>query len=148
MSGGTTQNLLSVWGIGPSEVWAVGAAGTVVRYTGTAFSPVTAPATTKSITSVWGNLSSNVWMVAGPDVFVWNGNNYQKYTPSGMDLSAVAGSGADLYVVGMKGQLHRYSGGSFSSVETGTRNNLYGLALSASTLWVVGDGGTILSKSR
>lgn len=148
MSGGTTQNLLSVWGIGPSEVWAVGAAGTVVRYTGTAFSPVTAPATTKSITSVWGNLSSNVWMVAGPDVFVWNGNNYQKYTPSGLDLSAVAGNGSDLYVVGMKGQLHRYSGGSFSSVETGTRNNLYGLALSTSTLWVVGDGGTILSKSR
>ncbi len=148
MSGGTTQNLLTVWGTGPNDIWAAGAAGAVVRYTGTSFVPVTGPATSKAITSIWGNLSSNIWMVAGPDVFVWNGNNYQKYTPSGTDLAAVAGYGADLYVVGTKGQLHRYSGGNFSLIETGTRNNLYAVALSATTLWLAGDNGTILSKAR
>lgn len=148
MSGGTTQNLLAVWGTSASDIWAVGAAGTVVRYSGTAFAPVTAPATIKAITGVWGNLSSNVWMVAGPDVFVWNGNNYQKYTPSGSDLYAVAGFGSALYVVGSKGQLHSFSGGSFTPIETGTRNNLYSIAVSASTMYLAGDSGTVLSKAR
>lgn len=148
MSGGTTQNLLSVWGTSANDIWAVGAAGTVVRYSGTSFAPVTAPATSKAITSVWGNLSSNVWMVAGPDVFVWNGNNYQKYTPSGTDLYAVAGFGSALYVVGSKGQLLSYSGGSFTPMETGTRNALYSIAVSASTMYLAGDNGTVLSKAR
>ena len=148
MSGGTTQNLLSVWGTSANDIWAVGAAGTVVRYSGTSFAPVTAPATSKAITCVWGNLSSNVWMVAGPDVFVWNGNNYQKYTPSGTDLYAVAGFGSALYVVGSKGQLLSYSGGSFTPMETGTRNALYSIAVSASTMYLAGDNGTVLSKAR
>ncbi len=148
MSAGTTQNLLSVWGVSASDIWAVGAAGTVVRYQGTSFAPVTAPATTRAITSVWGNLASNVWMVAGPDVFVWNGNNYQKYTPSVSDLTAVGGYSTEVYAVGGKGQLYRYAGSAFTSVETGTRNNLYGVALTATSLLLAGDNGTVLSKTR
>lgn len=148
MSGGTTQNLLSVWGVSASDVWAVGAAGTVVRYQGTSFVPVTAPATTRAISSVWGNLASNIWMVAGPDVFVWNGNNYQKYTPSVSDMSAVGGYSTEVYVVGSKGQLYRYAGTSFTPVETGTRNNLYGVALSATSLFLAGENGSVLSKLR
>jgi len=148
MASGTTQNLLTVWGTSATDIWAAGAAGAVVRYSGGSWAPVAGPPTTKAITSVWGNLSSNVWMVAGPDAFVWNGNNYQKYTPSGTDLAAVAGGGADLYVVGTKGQLLRFAGAAFTPIETGTRNNLYGIALSATTLWLVGDNGTILSRPR
>ena len=148
MSGGTTQNLLSVWGVSATDIWAVGAAGTVVRYQGSSFAPVTAPATTRAISSVWGNLASNVWMVAGPDVFVWNGNNYQKYTPSLSDMTAVGGFSTEVYVTGSKGQLYRYAGPGFTSVETGTRNNLYGIALSATSMWLVGDNGSVLSKLR
>jgi hypothetical protein len=148
MSSGTTKNLLSVWGTGASDVWAVGASGTVSRYQGTSFALVTAPATTRDLTSVWGNLPSNVWMVAGPDAFVWNGNNYQKYSPSAFDLSAVGGFSSEVYAVGTKGQLYRYVGTGFSPIETGTRNNLLAVALTASSLFVAGDSGTILSKTR
>ena len=87
-------------------------------------------------------------MVAGPDVFVWNGNNYQKYTPSLSDMTAVGGFSTEVYVTGSKGQLYRYAGPGFTSVETGTRNNLYGIALSATSMWLVGDNGSVLSKLR
>lgn len=148
MSAATSQQLLSVWGVGSQDIWAVGALGTVVRYQGAAFVPFTAPATTRAITSVWGNLSSNVFLVAGPDVFAWNGNNYQKYTPTGGDLAAVGGYGAETYVTGGFGQLFRFVGAGFTPVETGTRNPLYAVAVAASKLWVVGEGGTVLSKTR
>jgi hypothetical protein len=33
-------------------------------------------------------------------------------------------------------------------METGTRNALYSIAVSASTMYLAGDNGTVLSKAR
>ena len=41
-----------------------------------------------------------------------------------------------------------YVGGSFTPMETGTRNALYSIAVSASTMYLAGDNGTVLSKAR
>ena len=70
-----------------------------------------------------GNLASNVWMVAGPDVFVWNGNNYQKYTPSLSDMTAVGGFSTRSLRDRQQRPALSLRWTRFTPVETGTRNN-------------------------
>ncbi len=58
----TTEILYSVWGSSDSDVFAVGANGTILHYNGTSWSLQDTP-TTETLYGVWGSSSSNVFAV-------------------------------------------------------------------------------------
>lgn len=61
--------LTSVWGSGPSDVWAVGSGGTIVHWDGSAWKLTpTAPATQNTLRGVWGSGPNDIWAVSRTDV--------------------------------------------------------------------------------
>ena len=97
--------LRGVWGSDANNVWAVGDAGTILRWNGTAWA-AHAAGTTAALNGVWGTDASNVWAVgAGGAILKWNGTAWAAQTSGttqplygvwGTDASnvwAVGGSG-------------------------------------------------------
>ncbi|MBL8684030.1 MAG: hypothetical protein JNK05_32960 [Myxococcales bacterium] len=66
----TGSDLRAVWGFGPRDVWIVGDRSTILRWTGTTWSPVSTPAANTSFRSVWGSAPDDVWAV-GYDTGGW-----------------------------------------------------------------------------
>ncbi len=56
------MDLFGVWGSGPSDVWAVGWGGTILRWDGRAWARVSSGATV-DLLGVWGSGPSDVWAV-------------------------------------------------------------------------------------
>lgn len=59
--------LASVWGSGPSDVWAVGAAGSVLHWDGTAWTAASV-GTSQALYAVWGTGPNDVWIASSPGV--------------------------------------------------------------------------------
>lgn len=59
--------LASVWGSGPSDVWAVGAAGSVLHWDGSAWTAASV-GTSQSLYAVWGTGPNDVWIASSPSV--------------------------------------------------------------------------------
>lgn len=67
---GTTNTLNGIWGQNASTIWAVGNAGTILKWDGTAWTAQTGvPANT--YLSVWGADANNVW-AAGTNGMIVN----------------------------------------------------------------------------
>lgn len=62
MSSGTTRDLYGVWGTGPSNVYAVGASGTIRRYNGTTWSYVSS-GTSYTLRAVCGSGATSIFAV-------------------------------------------------------------------------------------
>ncbi len=65
MSSGTTHDLLSIWGSGADDIFAVGAAGTILHFNGASWLPMTVPAgsSSRELRSVWGSSDLGVLVV-------------------------------------------------------------------------------------
>jgi len=76
MPSGTSFLLRSVWGSGPNDVFAVGEAGTVLRYDGTRWYAMPNP-TTKALRAVWGTGPTDVY-ASGEDgvLFRFDGSEW------------------------------------------------------------------------
>lgn len=59
----TGSDLRAVWGFGPRDVWIVGDRSTILRWTGTSWSPIANPSTNTSFRAVWGTMPDDVWAV-------------------------------------------------------------------------------------
>jgi hypothetical protein len=147
VSSGTTAVLSSVWGSGASDVWAVGAPGTILHWNGGAWSSVSS-GTTAVLSSVWGSGASDVWAVGGSGTILhWNGSAWS-IVSSGTTtfLYSVWGSEAgDVWAVGGSGTILHWNGSAWSSVSSATTTFLYSVwGSGASDVWAVGESGTIL----
>ena len=109
--------LSSVWGSSASDVWAVGALGTIRHITSadTRWQPVASP-TTEDLRSVWGTSASDIWAVGDSGTILhWDGTAFTASTaqlPLGLRprLNGVWGSGPnDVWIVGDGVVLH-YTG--------------------------------------
>lgn len=150
-SGGTTNTLRALWCPSATDVWAAGDSGVVVRNTGGGFATFgSQPGTTSSIGGIWGTGATSFWLAAGADLFQFTGAGYTKHTPGVTGLRALwGGSASDVYAVGDKGAVVRWSGGpSWTRVDSGSSQSLYGVTGSIGSVWFAGDGGTVLSRSR
>ena len=112
VSSPVTQTLRGVRGTSPSNVWAVGDAGTMIRFDGTQWSIVSSPSTS-GLTSVWaGGSASQAWAsgVAG-GMFYWNGLTWSKTpTPTNDDLAGVWGtSPTNVWAIGAVGTILHYA---------------------------------------
>ena len=100
MPSGTTNTLEAVWGSSESDVFAVGANGTILHYDGFEWLSMTSN-TSNYLTCVWGSASNDVFASGTTNVHHYNGS---AWTPtSGVveypdDLWG--SSGSDVYAVG------------------------------------------------
>jgi hypothetical protein len=84
------NRLASVRAIASNDVWAVGAAGTILHWDGTRWSLVPS-GTTNHLNDLWAYNAQTMWVVG-------HGSTILRYTPPGFAADAVAGLG-DLYAV-------------------------------------------------
>jgi len=100
-----------------SEVYAVGEAGSVVRYDGASWSLMTFP-WKSPLRSVWGSSASDIFVVGGdPDpisdggIYRYDGSSWTLTEIVGTDLYSVWGAAADdVYVGGDGGKVLHYNG--------------------------------------
>ena len=62
MANSATYSLNDVWGTDATHVWAVGTAGTILRWDGSSWTPE-ASGTDASLNALWGKAAARVWIV-------------------------------------------------------------------------------------
>lgn len=116
MSAPTTQRLRAVWGSGPTNVFAVGQAGTIIRYNGTAWSTMSSP-TTANLVGISG-ASANLIFAVGEDgsILRFDGTTWSVVVPpSGDFLTGIWMSSPTLgYATGSAGVL-KFNGTTWST---------------------------------
>jgi len=150
MTSDTTVQLNSVWGSSSSNVFAVGASGTILYYNGNAWSKMTSGITSlfpPSLNGVWGTGANDVFAVGDSGTIrYYNGNAWSKMTSGTIfQLNGVWGlSSSNVFAVGALGTIRKYNGTSWSGSSSGTLwqlNSVWGS--SSSNVFAVGALGTI-----
>ncbi len=119
------NSLAAVWGSGPSDVWAVGIGGTILRWNGSAWAGVSS-GTTQDLYGVWGSGPSDVWAVGWDSTIVrWNGRAWAGVSSGTTEyLLGVWGSGpSDVWAVGGewgRGTILRWNDSAWAVVSSGT----------------------------
>jgi photosystem II stability/assembly factor-like uncharacterized protein len=154
---GTSQNLLGVWGSGPTDLFTVGQNGTILHSNndGVSWLPQVS-ITGRDLHGVWGTASTDVFAVgqAGNILHSTNDGVTWSFQASGttQNLSAIWGSSSsDVFVVGASGTiLHSTNDGvSWQAQASGTNANLSGIwGTGPGDIIAVGDNGTILHSSN
>jgi hypothetical protein len=147
-SSGVTTDLYDVWGSG-STVFAVGAGGRILRRSGSSWSPDTSN-TTIDLHAIYGNSTNDIWALGNSGTAVhYTGTSWSVSNPAAFGaftLRGVAGGGSGpIYAIDSFGDIYSYNG-AWSSVRSVNTDDLYGLAVIASTPYVVGNsnGGLIM----
>jgi hypothetical protein len=139
------------WGSSASDVWALGAIGTVAHYDGGSWSNVW-DTTGNNLSGVWGAATDDVWAASnisgnnGGELLHWNGKSWASafVTDGGLQpqFGSISGSGSsDVWIASGTGGAFRWDGTSWSFVGNGVAT---GAAMSgvwvdsASNRWMVG----------
>lgn len=131
-------------------VWAVGPAGTALRYDGRAWT-TSAPPTRDDLVGVWGLRDDDVWVVSARvvsnalmrrDLWRWNGASWRAVAvPSGLDPAAVDGvSAREVWILAIPPgrsttTVWRYDGATFARADDGLPPSV-----AIATLWVESPG--------
>jgi hypothetical protein len=139
------NQLHGVWIDGPSEIYAVGDRGTILRWDGSAWSKM-GSGTVKNLHAIWGTTGASKVLYAvgdGGTILQNNGSGWTpQVSPSTADLRGVLGSGGGVYAVGSGGTVLEREGGQWSILGTVPGGpTLYGVWGSGTKLYVVGNGG-------
>jgi hypothetical protein len=135
------HNLDGLWGSGATDVWAVGAGGTILHWDGAAWSP-SPSGTNADLSSVWGSGATDVWAVGvGGTILHWDGTAWSPSTSgTSADFADVWGSSvSDVWVTGGVTGLH-WNGASWSDKLSGSSTGQGVWCSGASDVWVVGPG--------
>lgn len=135
--------------LGPTDVWAVGDAGTVLHYNGTAWSLVSS-GVAADLYAVWASGASDVFAVGEKGTVIhWNGTAFSAQT-SGLGtataLRGVWGTGSgNVFAVGDGGNIIRYAGGTTwgapNMVSADTLNAISGV--DQNNIYAVGNNGAV-----
>jgi hypothetical protein len=124
------SNLLDVWGTSDDLFWAVGEAGTVLRWDGMAWLKVpTGPmgGVVTNLRAVWGSAKDDVWIVGTEGTILhWTGERFEQQSrDASYSLNDVWGrSKDDIYAVGTGGVALHYDGSDWTELQTGTHSSL------------------------
>jgi hypothetical protein len=137
-----TQDLFGVWSVATYDVFAVGAAGTILHYGG-GWAYETSP-TTQDLRSVWAAPGGQAWAVgAGGTILRRDGVGWSVVaSPTTQDLHGVWASGIDdAWAVGQGGLILHGAGGVWSVAhDRGAGNLLAVWGRAANDVWAVGGG--------
>lgn len=138
-----------VWCESVASAWAVGQAGTALRWDGSAWSPVPTP-TRQTLNAVWAapldQLETAIAVGEAGTVLRWGGDAWaEEPAPTRRELRGVWGSGpGDVWAVGDGGTVLRGNGRSWRPVDVGTAASLSGVwGGGPDDVWVVGAGGLV-----
>lgn len=135
---GTTVTLNDVWGTSGSNVWAVGAFGTIRHWDGTSWSNVPS-GTTVSLNGIWGTSATDVWVVGqGGTTLHYDGASWAPVQSAPINLNSVwNASPTDVWATGSYPVPIHYDGTSWQQVNSQqvSANALWGA--SAHDIWAI-----------
>jgi len=137
--------LWGVGGSGPTNLFAVGANGTILRYNGTSWSPMSSTVSA-FLAGVYAPDANNAFVVGGNGTILrFNGTSWSTMqSPTNVLLYGVWGTGVnDVYAVGENGVILRYNGTAWSAMTVSTTQTFRGISGSGSTAAAVGYASTI-----
>jgi hypothetical protein len=119
---GATPWLVSVWAAAEDDAFAVGMSGTILRWNGTSWAPMSSPATVdEHVMGVWGASASAVWASTSIGrIFFFDGTSWT-VQPSGATgtLRALWGrSATDVFAVGTSGKVLHFDGVGWAPVRS------------------------------
>ncbi len=111
----SATTLHDVWGTSPSDVYACGITGSVLKYDGSKWTSISMATSAGTLNAIWGTSGTNLYAAgAQGKVFRYSGLYWGTETiptTATAPLNAIWGSGAkDIYAVGEKGTALRYNG--------------------------------------
>ncbi len=148
---GPSQNLTGVWGSSPTDMWAVGRAGSVLHFDGTAVRSV-GSGVTVDLTDVWGTGPNDVWIVGDAGTALHFDGTAMTKVPTGATgnlLAVFTAARDDVWMGGQGSTLVHFNGTTVTPVGIGLAAgptfailDLHGL--SATDVWMSGgvDSGT------
>ena len=144
----TSNSLAGIWGSSANNVYAVGDAGTILHNNGTGWSPIVST-DTQNLATVWGASDTAVFATGSAGEFwKFDGATWSKIGSDSGHVncfSAWGSSNTDVYFACADGDLFHYNGTTVARRTTGQTTPLNGIwGSSASNIYAVGDGGTIL----
>lgn len=147
-SGETNKTLRTIWPIDDNHVIAAGDSGTVLHFQDGALSVHQTPGGQR-IHAIWGSSPGNIYAVCdAATILHFDGEQWAEAHRGGVDtaLLAITGFGPhDIFAVGDNGYALRYDGLMWRQIETGIKQELYGLwGQDSQHLLAVGGGGVIL----
>ncbi|MBI5546872.1 MAG: hypothetical protein HY901_23565 [Deltaproteobacteria bacterium] len=100
----TQRDLNGVWGSAANDVWAVGAGGTVLHYSGNSWSPGTSN-TTSDLSGVSGSASDNVWAIGWRQILRYDGTMWSpvSYLNTSDTFDDVFVTGEHVFLAGNNG---------------------------------------------
>jgi hypothetical protein len=141
--------LYGAWLSSPTDGWAVGSAGTMLRWNGTRWSTYATP-NAQAVLAMWMSSAADGWAVGlGGAIERWSGGVWSAVTSGTTnDLVAVWGTSSDdVWAVGA-GWITHWDGHAWAGTETGTALLLRGVwSDTAGDAWVVGDAGPGFDES-
>ncbi|HZI41427.1 MAG TPA: Ig-like domain-containing protein, partial [Gemmatimonadaceae bacterium] len=144
--------LHGIWGSSTKQVFAVGSAGTILRFDGSTWTSMSGDAVRSNLWDAWGSSASDVHVaseaVAGQGQRLhYDGGAWSVASiPDGVNYYSVWGTSAtNVYFGGDYGTFLHFDGDAMSPIETGTRSPLLGIwGSSANDVYAVGLNGTAL----
>jgi alpha-tubulin suppressor-like RCC1 family protein len=147
MSGGTSLLIRDVWCAAPTDCFAAGDGGLVLRYNGTSWSTMSS-GTTSDLKGIWGFSGSDVYLVGNGGVIRrFNGSTWSAMSSGTTQilLHVWGSSPTNLFATGQGGAILRFSGSAWTAMTSGTTQDLWALwGASDSTVFAGGGSGVIL----
>jgi hypothetical protein len=147
----TNLDLSGVWGSSGSNVFAVGAGGTIIQYRGGRWLRADSP-TDMDLRAVWGMSEDNIFSVGADGTIIRydSGEWALMESPTDKNLNGIWGaSESDIFAVGEGGTIVRYDGTKWRLSESPTDRDLLGVwGDSSGRVFAVGESGTILKYSH
>jgi len=147
MSSATFNDLLGIWGISSSDVFATGSTGTVIHYNGTQWETMTS-GTFNEMYDIWGVSSSNVWVGGFQGVSRhYNGSSWTNTITSTTETirGIWASQTGTAYAVGTNARIMWSTGTMWynmsAPVEIGTATLYAVWGTSDDDVWAAGDAG-------
>jgi hypothetical protein len=142
MTSPTSNDLNAVWGSSSSDVFAVGAKGTILHFDGSKWSTMSS-GTSVALSAVFGTGASEVYAAgASGTVLKYDGSAWKSVGPStSTDFYGVYADAGEILVVGTSGVIYHYSGSAwgYSTSGTGTLTAVWGR--SKNEVYAVASGG-------
>ncbi|MEH6581049.1 MAG: hypothetical protein V7754_03865 [Halioglobus sp.] len=147
-NGETNKTLRTLWTVSDSKLIAAGESGTVLHLDGDQITVREAPGN-RRIHALWGSSPNNIYAACDASTILhFDGSDWDVAHHGTVDtaLLAIAGFGPhDIFAVGDNGYALRFDGLMWRQIETGIKQELYGLwGQDSQHLLAVGGGGTVL----
>lgn len=160
----TNKSLFGVHAISPSDIWAVGAVGTILHWDGQAWRSVSVPAAAgRDLFDVWASGPKDVWVVGASttvaggltlhyDGTAWtsvsNGSTWDLNGIHGLSANEIYAVGDNDPLIGGSGEFWKWNGTMWSKMSNSVSGQLWRVfAVSSMEIWAMGFSATLIKHT-